>query len=185
MVCLFCANASIHTLGRASTPKQKAYTYTYTYTHKRTHAHTHTTHHTSHTTHHTPHTTHHTPHTTHHTPHTTHHTPHSHTTHYTHTRPHTHEYIDTIHPLFLVQDNNGERVNTIDITVMTQHTTLQCDMSGSIVSFIPTRLIHELSKERQPLHCDVIVGKQYFFKIKLDRVSCTNYFMSIHAYFSM
>ncbi len=43
------------------------------------------------------------------------------------------------------------------------------------------RFIQELSTERQPLHCDVIVGKQYFL-IKLDRVSCTNYFMSIRNF---
>ena len=41
------------------------------------------------------------------------------------------------------------------------------------------RLMHEFSRERQPLHCDVIIGKHYFL-IKLDRISCTNYFMSIH-----
>ena len=39
--------------------------------------------------------------------------------------------------------------------------------------------MQEFSRERQPLHCDVIIGKQYVL-IKLDRVSCTNYFMSIH-----
>ena len=35
--------------------------------------------------------------------------------------------------------------------------------------------MHEFSRERQPLHCDVIVGKAM-----PDSVSCTNYFMSIH-----
>ena len=41
------------------------------------------------------------------------------------------------------------------------------------------RLMHEFSRERQPLHCDVIIGKHYFL-IKLHRVFCTHYFMSIH-----
>ena len=41
------------------------------------------------------------------------------------------------------------------------------------------RLMHDFSRERQPLYCDVIIGKQIIL-IKLDRVSCTNYFMSIH-----
>ena len=41
------------------------------------------------------------------------------------------------------------------------------------------RLMHEFSREMQPLLCDVIIGKQYLI-IKLDHVSCTNYFMSIH-----
>ena len=27
----------------------------------------------------------------------------------------------------------------------------------------PIRLMHEFSRERQPLHCDVIVGKQIIF----------------------
>ena len=41
------------------------------------------------------------------------------------------------------------------------------------------RLMHEFFRERQPLYCDVIVGK-HIILIKLDRVSCTTYFMSIH-----
>ena len=51
----------------------------------------------------------------------------------------------------------------------------------TVLIFAGIRLIHKFSRERQPLHCDVIVGKQQF-SIKLDRVSCTNYFMSIHNF---
>ena len=35
------------------------------------------------------------------------------------------------------------------------------DFHGTGVSTI--RLMHELSRERQPLYCDVIVGKQIIF----------------------
>ena len=41
------------------------------------------------------------------------------------------------------------------------------------------RFMQTISRERQPLHRDVIVGKQIIL-IKLDNVYCTNYFMSIH-----
>ena len=68
--------------------------------------------------------------------------------------------------------NQVNRSNSFWVTIADKQTDRQTDRQTDIPKCITLallsgsegiRLIHEFSRVRQPLHCDVIVGKQYIF----------------------